>query len=148
MRSEGSPWETVENVLTKLCGPVGSKAFCTLLPVKEGGGWWGGYKQRTREEVPEQCPSDGCSNYPLGGGLFTNLSCQLIKPDKIQGPVLQLKFPEIIRVGAEYLIPLAVKEKLPSYHQLQQLFLKCVLDEQQAPSCFRTSYRNVLPQWA
>ena len=39
MRSEGSPRETVENVLTKFCGPVGSKAFCTLLPVKEGGGW-------------------------------------------------------------------------------------------------------------
>ena len=56
--------------------------------------------------------------------------------------MLQLKFPEIIRVVAEYLIPLAVKEKLPSYHQLQQLSLKCVLDEQQAPSCFRTRVKE------
>ena len=47
MISEVSPRETVENILTKLCGPVGIKRFCTLLPVKEGGGWGGGYRQRT-----------------------------------------------------------------------------------------------------
>lgn len=62
-----------------------------------------------------------------------------MNPDKIQGPAIQFKFPEISSgVDAKYLIPLAVKEKLPSYHQLQQLGLKCVLDEQQVPSCFWT----------
>lgn len=66
MISEVSPRETVENILTKLCGPVGIKRFCTLLPVKEGGGWGGGYRQRT-QEVSDPCPSDDCPNYSLGG---------------------------------------------------------------------------------
>lgn len=78
MRSEGSPWETVANILTKLCGPVASKGFCTLLPVKEGGGWGGGFRQRTRE-LPELCPSDGCPNYPLGGELL----CQSVPSTNI-----------------------------------------------------------------
>ena len=60
MRSEGSPWELVLNILTKLCRLMVNKGFFTLFPVK------GEVLEKWSQEEYQRA-AQTMVNTPLGG---------------------------------------------------------------------------------